>query len=264
MLYVTVKSYYRKIKSGNSVLLARSLTSDNFFETGSEESFHPLQLESTLSDDCQNADQPGDLHIVSQRPFEQTPEIRGNENYTSSASEYEELSRSMGCLNLQWSLEDLRNESVIQLEEQKSFYQLDTTAVTMDESSPQQLVTETVSSEKLPLEAFDKKKHVQLPEKAVHVDEVNKAVELHFQCNMDIKEPDQSFPGQECSQRVLRETNLEDSDMHLHTAVQQNSSLFQRHEKHSHPVPRSSCNIPVWVSRSDFQKQAFCHCTKLF
>ncbi|XP_030819321.1 centrosomal protein of 295 kDa [Camarhynchus parvulus] len=218
---------------------------------GSEESFHPLQLESTLSDDCQNADQPGDMNIVSQRPFEQAPGIknRGNESCISPTSGYEELSRSVRCINLQCSVEDLQNKSLIHLEEQKSFYQLDPIPVTMDETFPQQLVKETVSSEKLPLEAFDKK-DVKLPEKSVHVDEVNKAVELHSQCNMDIEEPDQSFPEGQESLRVLRETNLEDSDIHLHPVVQQNSSLFQGHEKHSHPVPRSSCHIPVWETES--------------
>ncbi|XP_030125202.4 centrosomal protein of 295 kDa isoform X2 [Taeniopygia guttata] len=213
---------------------------------GSEESFHPLQLESTLSDDCQNTDQPGDMNIVSQRPFEQTPGIknRGNESCISPASGYEELSRSMECITLQCSVEDLQNES---LEEQKSFYQLDPIPVTMDETSSEQLVKETVSSEKLPLKAFDKKK---LPEKSIHVDEVNKAMELHSQCNMDIKEPDQSFPEGQESLRVPRETNLEDSDISLHSIVQQNSSLFQRHGKHSHPMPRSSCHIPVWETES--------------
>lgn len=212
-----------------------------------------------MSDDCQNADQPGDINTVSQRPFEQTSGIknRGNESCISPASGYEELSRSMGCINLQCSVEDLRNERLIHLEEQKSFYQLDPTPVTREETSPQQLVKETMSSGKLPLEAFDKKKHVKLPEKSVHVDEVNKAVELHSQCNMDIKEPDQSFSEGQESLRVLRETSLEDSDIHLHTVVQQNSSLFQRHEKHSHPVPRSSCCIPVWVSRTDLQFRGF-------
>ncbi|XP_039912334.1 centrosomal protein of 295 kDa isoform X3 [Hirundo rustica] len=220
--------------------------------SGSEESFHPLQLESTLSDDCQNADQPGDINTGSQTPFEQTPGIknRGNESCISPASGYEELSRSIGCINLQCSVEHLRNESLIHLEEQKSFYQLDPMPVKMDETFPQQLVKETMSSEKLPLEAFDKKKHVRLPEKSVHVDEVNKAVELQSQCNRNIKEPHQSFPEGQESLRVLRETNLEDSDMHLHTVVQEKSSLFQRHEEHSHPVPRSSCCIPVWETES--------------
>ncbi|XP_068037609.1 centrosomal protein of 295 kDa isoform X2 [Anomalospiza imberbis] len=216
---------------------------------GSEESFHPLQLESTLSDDCQNADQAGDMNIVSQRHFEQTPGIknRGIESCISPANAYEDLSRSMECINLQCSVEDLQNESLIHLEEQKSFYRLDPIPVTMDETFPQQLVKETVSAEKLPLKAFDKKK---LPEKSVHVDEVNKAMELHFQCNMDIKEPDLRFPEGQESLRVLRETNLEDSDICLHTVVQQNNSLFQRHGKHSHPMPRSSCHIPVWETES--------------
>ncbi|XP_039574506.1 centrosomal protein of 295 kDa isoform X1 [Passer montanus] len=233
-------------KSGQNISSEEGLVRENV-TPGSEESFHPLQLESTLSDDCQNADQPGDMNIVSQRPFEQPPGMknRGNESCITPASGYEELSRSMGCINLQGSVEDLQNESLIHLEEPKSFYQLDPVPVTMDESFPQQSVKETVSSEKLPLEAFDKK-YVKLPEKSVPVDEVNKAVELHSQCNMDIKEPDQSFPEGQESLRVLRETNLEDSDMDLHT-VGQNSSLFQGHEN---PLPRSSCHVPVWETES--------------
>uniref|UniRef100_A0A8C3QEM5 ALMS motif domain-containing protein n=1 Tax=Cyanoderma ruficeps TaxID=181631 RepID=A0A8C3QEM5_9PASS len=213
---------------------------------GSEESFHPLQLDTTLSDDCQN-DQPGDINTVSQRPFEQPPGIknRGNENCISPASGYEELSRSMGCISPQCSVEDLQDESLIHLEEKESFYQLDPTPVTVGK-----ILKETMSSEKLPLEVFDKKKHVKLPEKSVHVDEVNKALELHSECNIDIKEPGQSFPEGQESLRALRETNLEHSDIHLHTVVQQNSSLFQRHEMHSHPVLRSSSHIPVWESES--------------
>ncbi|KAI1242057.1 hypothetical protein IHE44_0005573 [Lamprotornis superbus] len=201
---------------------------------------------------CNNGDQPGDINTVSQRPFEQTPGTinRGNESCISPASGYEELSRSMGCISLQCSVENLRNESLIHLEEQKSFYQLDPSPVTMDQTFPQELVKETMSFEKLPLEAFDKKQHVKLPEKSVHVDEVNKALELHSQCNTHIKEREQSFPEGQESLRVLRETNLQDSDICLHTVVQQNSSLFQRHEKHSHPVPRSSCHIPVWETES--------------
>lgn len=79
---------------------------------------------------------------MSQTPFEQAPGIknRGNENCISPANEYEELSRSVGCINLQSSVEDLRNESPIQLEEQKSFYQLDITPVTMDETFPSSVV----------------------------------------------------------------------------------------------------------------------------
>ncbi|XP_075347213.1 centrosomal protein of 295 kDa isoform X1 [Mycteria americana] len=218
---------------------------------GSEESFHPLQLESTLSAHCQNADQPVDLNAVLQRSFEQTAGIKkwDNENCISSAREYEELARNMECINLQCSMEDLRNESLNPLEEQKSFYQLNTTPVTVDETFPQHLLEETVSSEKLPVEAFDKK-YVKLPEKSVHVHEANKAVELDSQCNINIKEKDQGFPEVQKSSRVPRETNLEDSDTHLQIVVQQNSSFQERCEKHSKSVRRSSCHIPVWETES--------------
>ncbi|XP_074773436.1 centrosomal protein of 295 kDa [Athene noctua] len=218
---------------------------------GSEQSFHPLQLESTLSDHCQNADQLVDLNTMLRRSFEQTPGINkwGNENCISSAREYEELARNMECINLQCSMEELRNESLNPMEEQKSFYQLNTTPVTVDETFPQHLLEETVSSEKLPVEAFDKK-YVKLPEKLVDVHEANKAVELDSQCNTNVKEPDQSFPEVQKSSGVPRETNLEDSDIHLQAVVQQNVSFLGRHEKHSISVPRSSCCIPVWETES--------------
>uniref|UniRef100_A0A8C8AGT1 ALMS motif domain-containing protein n=1 Tax=Otus sunia TaxID=257818 RepID=A0A8C8AGT1_9STRI len=218
---------------------------------GSEQSFHPLQLESTLSDHCQNADLPVDLNATLQRSFEQTPGIKkwGNENCISSAREYEELARNMECINLQCSIEELQNESLKPMEEQKSFYQLNTTPVTVDETFPQHLLEETVSSEKLPVEAFDKK-YVKLPEKLVHVHEANEAVELDSQCNTSVKEPDQSFPEIQKSSGVPRETNLEDSDIHLQAVVQQNVSFLERHEKHSNSVPRSSCCVPVWETES--------------
>lgn len=222
------------------------------FVTGSEESFHPLQSESAVSDHCQNADQPVDLNPVLQGSFEQTPGIKkwGNENHVSSAREYEELARNMECLDLQYSVEDLQNESLNPLEEEKSFYQLNTTPVTVDETFPPHLLKETVSSEK----SLDKK-YVKLPEKSIHVHEANKAVGLDSQCNANIKEPDQGFPEVQKSSRVPRETNLEDSDIHLQAVVQQNGSFLERHEKHSNSVPRSSRCIPVWVSKADFQKQ---------
>ncbi|XP_054674059.1 centrosomal protein of 295 kDa isoform X3 [Grus americana] len=217
---------------------------------GSEESFHPLQLESTLSDHCQNADQPADHNAVLQRSFEQTPGLKkwGNENCNSSAREYEELARNMEHINLQSSMEDLRNESLNPLEKQKSFCQLNTTPVTVDETFPQQL-KETVSSEKLPVEAFEKK-YVKLPEKSIHVHEASKAVELDSQCNTSIKEPDRGFPEEKKSSRVPRETNLEDLNIHLQAVVQQNGSFLERHEEHSNSVPRSSCCVPVWETES--------------
>ncbi|KAM9300858.1 centrosomal protein of 295 kDa isoform 2-T2 [Morus bassanus] len=217
---------------------------------GSEESFHPLQLEPALSDHCRNAHQPVDRNAVLQRSFEQTPGIKkwGNENCISSAREYEELARNMESINLQCSMEDLQNESWNPLEEQKSFYQLNTTPVTGGETFPQHLLKETVSSEKLPVEAFGKK-YVELPEKSAHVHEASKAAQLDSPCDTNIKEPDQGFPEVQKSPRVPRETNLEDSNSHLQIVVQQNGSFLERHEKHSNSVPRS-CHIPVWENES--------------
>ncbi|KAM9263501.1 centrosomal protein of 295 kDa isoform 1-T1 [Cariama cristata] len=212
---------------------------------GSEESFHPLQTEPTLSD------QPVDLNNIIQRSFKQIPGTKkwGNENSISSAREYKELARITESINLQCSMEDLRNGSLNQLEEQKSFYQLNTTPVRMDETFPQHFLKETLSSEKLPVKAFEKK-YVKLPEKSVHVHEANKVVELDSQCNTNIKEPDQSFPEVQKSLRVPGETSLEDSDVCSQAIVQQNGSFLEKHEKHSNSVPRSSCNIAVWETES--------------
>ncbi|XP_059673083.1 centrosomal protein of 295 kDa [Gavia stellata] len=218
---------------------------------GSEDSFHPLQLESTLSNHCQYTDQPVDHNAVLQRSSEQAPGIKkqANENCVSSAREYEELARNMECINLQCSIEDLRNESLNPLEDQKSFYQLNTTPVTADETLPQHLLKEAVSSEQLPLEAFGKK-YVKLPEKSVHVHEANKAMELDSQCNTNKKEPEQGFPEVQKYSRVPRGTDLEDSDIHLQAVIQQNGSFLESHEKLSNSVPRISCRIPVWETES--------------
>lgn len=225
------------------------------FVTGSEKSFRSLPLEFTLSSHCQNTNQPGDLSAVLQRCSDQTPGMRkrSNENCISSAREYKELARNMESIDLQCSMEDLQNESLNPLKEQE-FYQLNTTPGTVDDTSPQHLLKETVSSEKSPVEILDKK-FVKLPERSVHLHDVNKAVELDSQCNRNTKEPDKSFPHEQKSLRIPRETNLEDSDLHFQAVVQQSGSLLERHEKYPRSVPRSSCCIPVWVSRTDFQKE---------
>ncbi|XP_071659492.1 centrosomal protein of 295 kDa isoform X2 [Patagioenas fasciata] len=218
---------------------------------GSEDSFHPLQLESTLSDHCQSADQPVDFHAVFQRSFEQTSGIKkwGNENCISSTREYEELAKNMEHINLQCSMEDQQNESLNPLEEQKSFDLLDATLVSVDETFPNRLSKETVNSEKPPVEAFDEK-YVKLPEKSVHVHEANKAVELDSRQSTNVKEPDQGFPEVKKASGVPRGTNVEDTDIHSQAVIQQNGSFLGRHEKHSNSVPRSSCPIPVWETES--------------
>ncbi|XP_035398569.2 centrosomal protein of 295 kDa isoform X1 [Cygnus atratus] len=225
---------------------------------GSDESFHPLRVESSLSDLSQNADQPEDRNVMLEKSFGQNPGIkkRGNENCISSVREYEELARNMECVSLQCSMEETRNESLSSLEEQKSFYQLNTTPVPVDETFPQHLLNEsvtfrqeTLSSEKLPVEAFDRK-YVKLPEKLLHVYEANKAVAADSQCNSNVKEPDQGLPEVQKSSRITRETSLEVPGMRLQAVVQQNVSFLGRHEKCSSSVPGSSRRIPVWETAS--------------
>nr|XP_013811441.1 PREDICTED: centrosomal protein of 295 kDa [Apteryx mantelli mantelli] len=225
---------------------------------GSEESFHPLQLESTVSDRCQKADQPADLNVMLERSLEQNPGIKnwGTENCVSSARQYEELARNIESINLQCSMEDLRNESSNSLEEQRSFYQLNTTPVTMDKTLPEHLLKEgatfkkeTLCSEKIPVEAFDKE-YVRLTEKSVHGNEENKTVEVGSQWNTNTKMTDQGFPEVRKSSRHPIETNLEISDICLQAVVQQNGSFLERYKKHSNSVLRGSCRIPIWETES--------------
>lgn len=225
-----------------------------------EESFHPLQLEPALSNRCQNAAQPAGINVVSERSLELNPGIKNgcSENDVSSDRQYEELAKSMECIGLQWSVEDMRNESLNLLEEQKSFYQLSTTPVTVDEPFPQHTLKEGVafkkeilSSEKLPVKVLDRK-YVKLPEKLLHVHEANKAVEVDSHCNTNAKEADEGFPEVQKSSRITEGISLEAPDVYLQAAVKQNAFCLGRHEKHSNSGAGSSSRIPIWVSRTDF------------
>ncbi|XP_004938927.2 centrosomal protein of 295 kDa isoform X1 [Gallus gallus] len=225
---------------------------------GLEESFHPLQLEPALSNRCQNAAQPAGINVVSERSLELNPGIKNgcNENDVSSDRQYEELAKSMECIGLQWSVEDMRNESLNSLEEQKSFYQLSTTPVTVDEPFPQHTLKEGVafkkeilSSEKLPVKVLDRK-YVKLPEKLLHVHEANKAVEVDSHCNTNTKEADEGFPEVQKSSRITEDISLEAPDVYLQAAVKQNAFCLGRHEKHSNSVAGSSSRIPIWETES--------------
>ncbi|XP_068001814.1 centrosomal protein of 295 kDa isoform X2 [Melanerpes formicivorus] len=236
------------LKTRPNNLASGGETAEENMTAGAEESFHPLQLETTLSDQHHSTDQEHDG--VLQRSFEHTPGTNkwGNGNCTSSAREYEELSRKMESIDLQCSVEELRNESLNPLEEQKSFYQLNTTPVTGQETFSQHLLKETVSCEKLPVEAFDK--YVKLPEKPVHGHGAHKAVELDLQCNTNVKEPVQSFPEVQKSWEIPREVNLEASAIPSQAAMEQNGSFLETQDKHWNSVSRSSSHIPVWETES--------------
>lgn len=225
---------------------------------GFEESFHPLQLEPALSNPCQNAARPAGINVVSEMSLELNPGIKNgcNENDVSSDRQYEELAKSMECIGLQWSVEDMRNESLNSLEEQKSFYQLSTTPVTVDEPFPQHTLKEGVafkkeilSSEKLPVKVLDRK-YVKLPEKLLHVHEANKAVEVDSHCNTNTKEADEGFPEVQKSSRITEDISLEAPDVYLQAAVKQNAFCLGRHEKHSNSVAGSSSRIPIWETES--------------
>ncbi|XP_010704402.1 centrosomal protein of 295 kDa-like isoform X2 [Meleagris gallopavo] len=239
-----------------------NITSEEFFKEnvtlGLEESFHPMHLEPALSNRCQNAARPAGIHVVSESSLELNPGIKNgcSENSVSSDRQYEELVRSMECVGLQCSVEDMRNQSLNSLEEQKSFYQLSTTPVTVDEPFPQHTLKEGVafkkeilSSEKLPVKVLDRK-YVKLPEKLLRVPEANKAVEVDLHCNTNAKEPGESFLEIQKSSRTPEDISLEVPDVNLQAVVKQNAFCLGRHEKHSNSVAAGSSRIPIWETES--------------
>ncbi|XP_062423318.1 centrosomal protein of 295 kDa isoform X4 [Rhea pennata] len=243
--------FHLETNNSNNITSEQESAKENV-TLGSEESFHPLlELESTVSNHCQNADQPADLNVILERSFKQYTGIKNwTESDVSSATQYEELARNIESINLQSSMEDLRNESPNSLEEQRSFYQLNTTPVTMDKTLPEYLLkegatikTETVCSEKLSSEVFDKE-YVKLTEKSFHGNEGNK-MEVGSQWNTNAKMTDQGFPEIQKSSRCPVETNLEISDIRLQAVVQQNASFLERYKKHSNSGLGGSWRIPI-------------------
>ncbi|KAG6921520.1 hypothetical protein G0U57_006892, partial [Chelydra serpentina] len=151
------------------------------FQAGSEESFHPLQLESTLNEHRQNIEQSIGLRIV----FEQNSKIKKseNENYISPVGDqYEGLARNIENTNLQSSAENLRSPTLSSLEEQGSFYQLITTQITENETLlTEHSVKEVVELRKenlcfAELPVVTSNKHKELTETPVLRNEANRMV----------------------------------------------------------------------------------------
>uniref|UniRef100_A0A8C3L258 ALMS motif domain-containing protein n=1 Tax=Chrysolophus pictus TaxID=9089 RepID=A0A8C3L258_CHRPC len=239
-----------------------NVTSEECFKEnvalGLQESFHPLQLEPAPSNRCQNAAWPAGTNVLSESSLELNPGIKNgcSENNVSSDRQYEELVRSMECVGLQCSVEDMRNQSLNSLEEQKSFYQLSTTPVTVDEPFPQHTLKqgvafkkEILSSEKLPAKVLDRK-YVMLPEKLFHVPEADKAVEVDLHCSTNAKEPGESILEIQKSSRIPEDISLEAPDVNLQTVIKQNAFCLGRHEKHSNSVAGGLSRIPIWETES--------------
>ncbi|XP_067424365.1 centrosomal protein of 295 kDa isoform X2 [Emydura macquarii macquarii] len=231
---------------------------------GSEESFQPLQLESTLNEHSQSTVQPQHLRIVA----EQNSKIKKSENYVSPiGDQYEELTRNIENTNLQSSVENLRSPTLSSLEEQGSFYQLITTEITENETllteySVKEVVElrkENLCFEELPVVASNKK-HEALTETPVLRNEANRIVEGDCsRCSTNILEEEQSILELQMSSRMPREMDSEISVSPLQAAIQQNGVLpatLQNQNSNSVLTMNTgshslqSRRVPVWETQS--------------
>ncbi|XP_053871622.1 centrosomal protein of 295 kDa isoform X3 [Malaclemys terrapin pileata] len=231
---------------------------------GSEESFHPLQLESTLNEHSQSTAQPIGLRIV----FEQNSKIKKseNENYVSPVGDqYEGLARNIENTNLQSSVENLRSPTLSSSEELGSFYQLITTQITENETlltehsvkEVAELRKENLCFEELPV--VTPNKHRELTETPVLSNEANRIVEGdHSQCSTNILEEEQSILEVQMSSRMPRAV---DSEIYINPSQatrQQNGGLpeIPQNQNSNSVLTISSgshslqSRVPVWETES--------------
>nr|XP_032632503.1 centrosomal protein of 295 kDa isoform X9 [Chelonoidis abingdonii] len=224
-------SFLNTKKLNNTTSQAEESIKANVTLAGSEESFHPLHLESTLNEHSQSTEQPIGLRIV----FEQNSKIKKseNENYVSPVGDqYEGLARNIKNINLQSSVENLRSPTLSSLEELGSFYQLITTQNTENETlltehSVKEVVElrkENLCFEELPI--VTPNKHRDLTETPVIKNEANRIVEGdHSQCSRNILEEEQSILEAQVSSRMPRAIDSEIYVSPSQATRQQNGDL---------------------------------------
>ncbi|XP_034614866.1 centrosomal protein of 295 kDa [Trachemys scripta elegans] len=256
-------SFLNTKKLNNTTSQAEESIKENV-TLGSEESFHPLQLESTLNEHSQSTAQPIGLHIV----FEQNSKIKKseNENYVSPVGDqYEGLARNIENTNLQSSVENLRSPTLSSSEELGSFYQLTTTQITENETlltehsvkEVAELRKENLCFEELPV--VTPNKHRELTETPVLSNEANRIVEGdHSQCSTNILEEEQSILEVQMSSRMPRAV---DSEIYINPSQatrqqngglpeipqNQNSNLVLTISSGSHSL---QSRVPVWETES--------------
>uniref|UniRef100_A0A674K9H2 ALMS motif domain-containing protein n=2 Tax=Terrapene triunguis TaxID=2587831 RepID=A0A674K9H2_9SAUR len=256
-------SFLNTKKLNNTTSQAEESIKENV-TLGSEESFHPLQLESTLNEHSQSTEQPIGLSIV----FEHNSKIKKseNENYVSPVGDqYEGLARNMENTNLQSSVENLRSPMLSSSEELGSFYQLITTQITENESlltehSVKEVVElrkENLCFEELPV--VTPNKHRELTETPVLSNEANRIVEGdHSQCSTNILEEEQSILEVQMSSRMPRAV---DSEIYVNPSQatrQQNGGLpeIPQNQNSNSVLTISSgshslqSRVPVWETES--------------
>ncbi|XP_065437662.1 centrosomal protein of 295 kDa isoform X16 [Chrysemys picta bellii] len=256
-------SFLNTKKLNNTTSQAEESMKENV-TLGSEESFHPLQLESTLNEHSQSTAQPIGLRIV----FEHNSKIKKseNENYVSPVgNQYEGLARNIENTNLQSSVENLRSPTLSSSEELGSFYQLITTQITENETlltehsvkEVAELRKENLCFEELPV--VTPNKHRELTETPVLSNEANRIVEGdHSQCSTNILEEEQSILEVQMSSRMPRAV---DSEIYINPSQatrQQNGGLpeIPQNQNSNSVLTISSgshslqSRVPVWETES--------------
>ncbi|XP_065263797.1 centrosomal protein of 295 kDa [Emys orbicularis] len=256
-------SFLNTKKLNNTTSQAEESIKENV-TLGSEASFHPLQLESTLNEHSQSTEQPIGLRTV----FEYNSKIKKseNENYVSPVGDqYEGLARNMENTNLQSSVENLRSPTLSSSEELGSFYQLITTQITENETlltehSVKEVVElrkENLCFEELPV--VTPNKHRELTETPVLSNEANRIVEGdHSQCSTNILEEEQSILEVQMSSRMPRAV---DSEIYVNPSQatrQQNGGLpeIPQNQNSNSVLTISSgshslqSRVPVWETES--------------
>ncbi|XP_043360077.1 centrosomal protein of 295 kDa isoform X7 [Dermochelys coriacea] len=231
---------------------------------GSEESFHTLQLESTLNEHRQRTESPIGLRIV----FEQNSKIKKseNENYFSPVGDqYEGLARNIENTNLQSSVENLRSPTLSSLEEQGSFYQLITTQITENETlltehsvkEVMELRKENLCFEELPVVTLNK--HKELTETPVLRNEANRIMEGdHSQRSTNILEEEQNILKVPLSPRMPRAIDSEIYVSSSQATIQQNGGLPEIPQNQNSNSVLTICSgshslqsrVPVWETES--------------
>ncbi|XP_039351003.1 centrosomal protein of 295 kDa isoform X3 [Mauremys reevesii] len=257
-------SFLNTKKLNNTTSQAEESIKANVTLAGSEESFHPLQLESTLNEHSQSTEQPIGLRIV----FEQNSKIKKseNENYVSPVGDqYEGLARNIENTNLQSSVENLRSPTLSSLEELGSFYQLITTQITENETlltehsvkEVVELSKENLCFEELPV--VTPNKHKELAETPVLRIEANRIVEGdHSQCSKNILEEEQSILEVQMSSRMPRAIDSEIYISPSQATRQQNGGLpeIPQNQNSNSVLTISSgshslqSRVPVWETES--------------
>ncbi|XP_043384811.1 centrosomal protein of 295 kDa isoform X8 [Chelonia mydas] len=257
-------SFLNTKKQNNTTSQAEESIKETVTLAGSEESFHPLQLESTLNEHRQRTEPPTGLRIV----FEQNSKIKKseNENYFSPfGDQYGGLARNIENTNLQSSVENLRSPTLSSLEEQGSFYQLLTTQITENETlltehsvkDVVELRKENLCFEELPVVTLNK--HKELTETPVLGNEANRIVEDdHSQCSTNILEEEQSILEVQMSSGMPRAIDSEISVSPSQATIQQNGDFPEIPQNQNSNSVLTICSgsrslqsrVPVWETES--------------